>query len=318
MDRIIKTKNFTVESLGYKEIYVYDIETENTHRFFANNILVHNSIYLYVDEFCRKYVNEWDSKTDDEKVDVIDVLSRDVKNYINERIYQDVQLNSYNSIVEDFRIHFEREKIIKSGLFVAKKMYSVRCLWLDGKRVDKIATTGLSIARGDSSEAIRYRLKDLMDMILKGVPDADIKERVDQYRLELAKETPESLAANIGVSNIDKWVINDSKCKKGTPWHVKGVVNYKNLLKTLDIVDKYEDINEGMKVKVVYLKPNQWDMETVSFYEWPKEFDSVIQIDKEKMIDKFFINKIGILLKPINKEKLLIGDSEKSLGLFFS
>ncbi len=88
-------------------------------------------------------------------------------------------------------------------------------------------------------------------------------------------------------------------------------------MKLLELKDKYEDISEGMKVKVVYVKPNQWNIETISFYKWPKEFEKVIQIDKEKMIEKFFLKKVGILLKPMNKLYMLSMDSGKSLGLFF-
>ena len=126
------------------------------------------------------------------------------------------------------------------------------------------------------------------------------------------------LAANIGVSNIYKWISKDGNAIKGTPWHVKGVINYTKLLKTLDIEDKYEEITEGAKVKVVYIKPNPYNMETISFYKWPKEFEDVIQVDMSKMIDKFFLNKVGILLEPMNKMYMLSMESEEVLGLFFS
>ena len=46
---ITKTSNFKIESLGIQEIDVYDIEVEKHHNFFANDILVHNSIYICID-----------------------------------------------------------------------------------------------------------------------------------------------------------------------------------------------------------------------------------------------------------------------------
>jgi DNA polymerase elongation subunit (family B) len=275
-----------------------------------------DSLYVCVDNFCRQHINEWDNRTDDEKIDIINEISENVRDYINDKVFNDVQLGVYNSTVEDFRIRFAREKIAKSGLFVAKKKYAVRSLWIEGKRTDKLSVTGLEIVRGDSSEEIRYRLKDIVDMILKEVPDEDITKRIDKYKQELMYVTPEGLAANIGSNNLTKW-IKDGKSIKGTPWHIKGVANYRRLLKELNIHNEYEDIHEGMKVKVVYVKPNKWNIETISFYKWPKEFDRVIQIDKTKMIDKFFVKKISILLEPMNRTDMLNNDNN-SIGLFFS
>jgi DNA polymerase elongation subunit (family B) len=311
-----KTDDYTVECLGYKELYVYDIETCESHHFFANNILVHNSCYILVNDWCKHNINGWSDKTDREKIDVIDSVSDVVVDYINERIYNDVQLGVYNSVVKDFRIRFAKEKIAKSGLFVAKKKYTIRTLWNEGEYLDKISVTGLETVRGDSSESVRYRLKHIMEMILKEEPEKDISNQINKYKKELMKESPEGLAANIGVKNIDKWVKSNNTVIKGTPWHVKGVANYRRLLSVLDITNKYEDVTEGMKVKVVYIKPNQWNIETISFYHWPKEFDSIIQIDKEKMVEKFFVKKIEILLDPMNKSYML--KDNNTLNLFFS
>lgn len=278
-----------------------------------------DSLYIKMDDFCKQHLGEelWQSKTDEEKVVIINELSEYIKDYINERTFNEIQMGTYNSIVEDFYIKFEKEKIAKTGIFIAKKKYAVRSLWVEGKNVDKISITGLEVIRGDSSEAIRYRLKDIMFKILRNEDEDMISKKINEYKKELMKVSPEEIAANIGVNNIEKWVTENGH-KKGTPWHVKGVINYRKLLSILGISNKYEDINEGVKVKVVYVKPNKWDMETISFYKWPKEFNKVIQIDMVKMIDKFFLNKINMLLEPINKLYMLSSDSEEVLELFFS
>jgi len=276
-----------------------------------------DSCYISVNEYMNTIVKDWKDKNDKEKIDLINSESNNVLNYINEKTYNTVQLNMYNSTVEDFRIEFAKEKIAKSGLFVAKKKYCTRSLWIEGDDVDKISVTGLEVVRGDSSEAIRYRLKDIMYMILKDIPEEDIQRKINKYKRELLDVSPEELAANIGVSQIDKWISPDGNAIKKTPWHVKGVINYSKLLKTLGLENKYEEVTEGMKVKVVYIKPNPYNMETISFYKWPKEFEKVIQVDKSKMIDKFFLNKVGILLDPMNKLYMLSGEFDEVLDLFF-
>ena len=47
-----------VEDLGIVEDYVYDIEVQNTHSFFANDILVHNSFYYSIKNIVKRKFGE--------------------------------------------------------------------------------------------------------------------------------------------------------------------------------------------------------------------------------------------------------------------
>ena len=44
----ILENNFEIEDLGIQELDVYDIEVENNHNFFGNDILIHNSGYYTI------------------------------------------------------------------------------------------------------------------------------------------------------------------------------------------------------------------------------------------------------------------------------
>ena len=262
--------------------------------------------------------DDWISMPDESKIEIIKKISRVIEDEVNENIFENVQIRDYNSQVHDFKIGFKQEIIAKNALFVKKKKYAFWCVDEEGIPTDKMEVTGLEIVRSDSSEAIRERLKHIMEMIIKGFPDDEIINIIDRYKKELTKVYPEEIAANISVNNINKYIVNGTS-QKGAPWHVKGVANYRKLLKELNIQDNYEDISEGIKVKVVYLKKNQFNFETISFIRWAKEFDKVIEVDKNIMIEKFFIKKIRSLLEPINKEDLLANKSaEKSLDSFFN
>ena len=87
-------------------------------------------------------------------------------------------------------------------------------------------------------------------------------------------------------------------------------------MKHLKLTDKYEELVDGNKTKVVYLKHNVYGFEEVSFLRWPKEFDRIIQIDYNKQIENNFTEKIKMLLAPMNKTNLL-NDSGYRLSLFF-
>jgi len=106
--------------------------------------------------------------------------------------------------------------------------------------------------------------------------------------------------------------------KKGTPWHVKGVWNYRFLLRELGLEKHYEDIKEGTKSKIVYVKENRYNVDTITFLRWPKEFDLHLIVDYDMMIEKFFLNKISFLLEPMGKVDLLfLGETENTLNSFF-
>jgi len=251
----------------------------------------------------------WDEIDNDEKIEFIKEISSKMEEYIDNRIFNETQLIDYNSQVHDFKIAFKQEIIAKTALFIKKKKYAYWLLNDEGVPTDKIKVTGLEIIRSESAEAIRPRLKDVMEQIMRQKADNDISKLIRIYKNELNKLSPEELAANIGINGIKKYLGTGSPIK-GTPWHVKGVHGYRVLLKELGIENKYEDIHEGLKAKVVYVKKNPYNIETITFHEWPKEFNTVIDYDKEKMIEKFFVNKARFLLNPIGKESII--DSDKS------
>jgi len=279
-----------------------------------------DGLYVNINQFILDNIenkDKWNILPDDKKIFYIQKLSTVIEEYVNNKSYREMQRKCYNSAVEDFRIKFKQEIIAKSALFVKKKKYAYWCVNEESVPVDRISVTGLEIVRSDSSEAVRIKLKDIMSMILKNFSEGDLIKKVNQYKKELRNVFPEEIAANIGVNNIDKY-IKDGKAIKGTPWHVKGVANYRFLLKELKIEDKYEDIYEGTKARVIYLKKNMFGIDVISFTRWPKEFDSYIEIDTEKMIEKFFVKKVEILLSPMGKEYILNGNvSSISLSTFF-
>jgi DNA polymerase elongation subunit (family B) len=259
----------------------------------------------------------WIEAEDSNKIKYIRGISHAIEQYVDARCYDEVQKLTYNSQVEDFRITFKQEIIAKAALFVKKKKYAYWCVDEEGAPVDKISVTGLEIVRSDSAEAVRERLRTVVEMILKKAPEEEIISILSQYKKELKGVLPEEIAANIGVKNIEKYVNEKHEWLKGTPWHVKGVANYRKLLEMFKLEKTYEDIHSGLKARVVYVKPNPYKMETVTFHRWPKEFSEVVEVDYDKMIDKFFVKKIKALLEPMGKVDLLEGEMKQAISAFF-
>lgn len=279
-----------------------------------------DSLYIDINQFIIDNISDaskWLSMSDDNKIQYIQRISKIVENYVNHRVYNEVQKGTYNSIEEEFRIKYEPEKIAKTGLFIKKKKYATYTILDEGIKKDDISVTGLEIIRSDTPVVFKSGLTEILSMILKNYSDEEIKSKANEYKKKAKKLEPEELSSNIGVNNLHKYILNDNSCIKGTPWHIRGVANYRKLLRILGIEEEYPEIEEGTKAKIIYIKQNPYSVDSISYYKWPKEFNKFgIVPDYDKMIDKFFMNKVRYLLSPMGKEEIVSKKGE-NLNLFF-
>jgi hypothetical protein len=267
-----------------------------------------DSLFIDLNSFILKTIpqNIWDNLNDEKKISYIKEICKVVIKYLNDKSFFNTQKEDFNSQEEEFKINFKQELIAQSGLFIAKKKYGLWVVDDEGAKVDKLKVTGLDIIRSECPEIVRDKLKNIMTMILKDVSDHELSLAIEKYKNELHNALPEEIAANIGINGISKYTSKQGTPKKGAPYHVKGAIAYRKLIRELNIQDKYEDIAEGAKAKVVYVKKNKYEYETIAFYRWPKEFASIgVEVDMTKMITNFFTKKIEYLLLPIKKAGIL-------------
>ena len=97
---------------------------------------------------------------------------------------------------------------------------------------------------------------------------------------------------------------------------MKGVYAYRKLIEKYGLQDKYPDINEGEKAKVIYLQKNGYGYNVLTYNsKYPIEVKSV-NPDIDKMIERDFIKKIEMLLEPCGKMNLLDFNAD-SINFFF-
>jgi DNA polymerase elongation subunit (family B) len=262
-------------------------------------------------------MDDWENGDDASKIKLILDFSKQLEKYVNERSYQETQKLDYNSQVDDFKIFFEQEIVAKRALFVKKKKYAYWMVNKEGTPVDELAVKGLEIVRSDSAEAIRTRLKNVYELIMRGTPDKELVDIISKYKRELKKVPPEEISANMTVNGISKYLEEGKPPVKGTPWHVKGVYNWRLLMDKFDLWKEYEDIYEGNKARIVYLKRNKFNIDVLTYDRWPRDVDMELQVDYDKMIEKFFLKKISFLLEPMGKLDLLSADKESAVDSFF-
>lgn len=263
--------------------------------------------------------DNWLNMPDKEKIDYILKIARIIEKDVNYRSYHETQKLDYNSQVDEavFKIKFKQEVVIKTGIFTKKKKYVYHSIFEEGAETDEIIFKGLEIIRSDSPIIIKDKMKELATNIIRGLSDDEIVKKIEEYRELFLKCKPEDISENKSINNIKKYIVKDSLMKK-TPYTLKGYLAYKKICHSLNISHKYEDISEGQKAKVVYVKSNRFNQDVISYPDvWPEEFNEYMQIDYGKMIENHFNKKLLLILEPLNKVYLLSKKQEEFISQFF-
>jgi len=280
-----------------------------------------DSLFIKLNQFLSDQdvdMDKWAKLPQDVKVKMLIKLSKCIEKIVNHRSYNEIQRGDYNSNVDakDFGIIFKQEIICSNILHLGPKMYAFHTINDEGWDCDKIDAKGIEIVRSSSPKVFRSALKELLEHLLKGASDEFLSNKVEEHRETFYQAKPEDISVNIGVNNLARYISDDFRYSKGTPYHVKGVANYHFLLHRLELTKRYEMIKEGDKCKVVYLKKNRYGLNNISYYKWPKEFKkNGILVDYDTMINKYFLAKSHILLDPINRESIL--EDTSTMDLFF-
>jgi DNA polymerase elongation subunit (family B) len=200
-----------------------------------------------------------------------------------------------------------REIVARSGLYITKKRYAALVVDNEGFRTDqdgpgKVKAMGLDLRRSDTPVFMQDFLKELLLMVLTDTPEAEVLERITQFRKEFQEMPGWEKGSPKRANKIGHYQrLEQKQGKANMPGHVRASINW-NTLKRMN-GDKYsQEIVDGMKVIVCKLKQNPLGYTSVAYPtdelrlpEWFKELPFDDAAMAETIIDNKLDNLIGVL-----------------------
>jgi DNA polymerase elongation subunit (family B) len=253
-------------------------------------------------------------KTTESIVSFLDkVASLELEKYI-EGSYQELAdyVNAY-----DQKMQMKRENIADRGIWTAKKRYILNVWNSEGVAYTepKLKMMGIEAVKSSTPAPCRKMIKDALKLMMNGTEE-DVIAFIDNARKEFKQLPPEQISFPRSASDVNKYKSSASIYAKGTPIHVRGALLFNHYIKEAKLTNKYSLIQNGEKVKFVYLKkPNIIHENIISFIqEFPKELNLDKYIDYDLQFEKAFLEPLKIILDAIgwNVEKTV------NLDLFFS
>jgi len=238
-------------------------------------------------------------KTTEGVVSFLDKICRmELEKYI-EGSYQ--ELADYANAYEQKMI-MKRECIAERGIWTAKKRYILSVWDSEGVRYEKpkLKIKGIEAIKSSTPAPCRKMLKESFNIMMSGTED-DMISFIDMCRQEFKKLPPENISFPRSASDVQKYQSSSDIYVKGTPIHVRGALLFNYYIKKNKLTNKYSAIQNGEKVKFVYLKkPNTIHENVISFIQdFPKELNLDKYIDYDLQFEKAFLEPLKIILDSI-------------------
>ena len=284
-----------VEEIVYDD-YVYDIEVADTHTFFANDILVHNTDSTY-------FVTH--AKTDNQ--------ARKIADYVAEQVnasYPEFMTKAFRCQPEFTTVtKCGREIVADNGIFVSKKRYILHMIDKDGTPCDKMKIMGLELKKTTLPKPVQKKLIYFVENLLRGAEwDALAREIVDYKKELLNPESVLSLGLPKGVKGIEAYT-SEWKSDPTTrlPGHVAAAILYNKMLE--EHGDKSSpQIFSGFKLKIFYLTKRIGRFKAIAvptdLTEIPQWFmdEFVPLIDTDAQIERLVDKPLEKIFDAINKK----------------
>jgi DNA polymerase elongation subunit (family B) len=211
----------------------------------------------------------------------------------------------------------KREVIADKGIWTAKKRYMLNVLDEEGIVYEKpkLKIMGIEAVKSSTPAACRNSIRDCLTVIMNEDEEAAQKFVAD-FKAHFDELPIEDISFPRGCNGINKWSNPSTIYSKGTPIHVRGALLYNFHNKKGKLTHKYPLIQDGEKIKFVYLKtPNRIGENVISYLNtFPKEFGLDKQVDYELQFNKSFLEPIKVIMDVIGWQPEKVASLEFLFG----
>lgn len=289
----------------FEDEYVYDVEVDDdTHTFIANDILVHNSLFVSFEpamDHC-----EWRHEYKDE-ADFIHALDKyRYADYFKECL--DKHAETYG--VEN-KQDFELERISESIISIAKKKYIQHIVFEDGIPYDRLSyiyPKGVELIRSSTPLFARDKVIRIVDYLFENPDTFNIKELlklVKNLKREFDLCVPDKIddiAMQSSCSNYDDKCLNDKdrlEFVSGAHFAVKSSAYHNYLLhQHKELQTKYEFIKSGTKIKYYYCKDGSINP-IFAYIRGSYPIEMAPEIDLDTQFEKCILSPINSIIEPL-------------------
>ena len=254
-----------------------------------------DSIYLDLGDLV-KNVFKGGTPPDEKVVNFLDKICKvELETYI-ESCYQELAeyVNAYQQ-----KMVMKRENIANRGIWTAKKRYILNVWDSEGVRYKepKMKIMGLETQRSSTPAYFKDKLLKAYKIMIEGSND-DMIDFISRIKSDTKKQSYLDISFPRGCNNLDTYRSFSEIYKKGTPIAVRGSLLYNHYLGKHKIANKFPSIQEGEKIKFIYLKkPNPIGENVISFFNTlPKEFGLDNYIDYNMQFEKSFLDPLKNVL----------------------
>lgn len=226
-------------------------------------------------------------------------------------------LGDYTNVFQQ-KIFMKREALCDKAIWTAKKRYILSVWNNEGVAYDKPKkkSMGLELVKSSTPSFCREKLKEAVDVIFDKDETA-IQQFIQKTKSEFDSQPLSDISFPRGLNGLTKYSDNKSIFASGCPIHVRGALVYNHFLHSNRLTTKYPLINNGEKLKFIFLKePNTIQSNVISFPQGgiPEEFALSKYIDYNTQFIKSFLDPLEIILHSIGWKS----EKTSSLEDFFS
>ena len=252
-DKVI-TDNYRVEDLGIQELDVYDIEVEDNHNFFGNDILLHNSAYYTIEPFVEEFLKKNPDASLSETVDFCDKFETEV---VQPKIQENIdEFCYYLNAMDKSKCGGKREIIADRFILLKKKKYLCRLRANEATvfpdDAPKIKAMGVELIKSSTPKFSIEHMSEALPILFDG-SQKDLREWFEKCKTEFKNAPISDIVANMTVNCVDY----DLRKDLSIPINSRASLIYNEFIKKHDLEGSFNLIQAGDKIKYIYLKtPN--------------------------------------------------------------